>query len=228
MLECNMWLQGSNVIFSTFISFNASLEISGEGWSKLHTCTVATGWIPPTAKPLKFLSTQGLWRCPGFSPSSSRAERGRQAGRQAGRLCLFVFRLQPLLPVALWCQPAHRPPRQTGGTQACCHSVQAPQRLRFPLGLSQVFAVSHIVGIQHQPVYWSPCGFSPPPTHPLIHPLLPLLLLCSSSFFSYFQNTPSLHHIHSINMKSWHTPLSSCEESLFLPCLCQTWLKSHW
>lgn len=45
-------------------------------------------------------------------------------------------------------------------TRACCHSAQAPQRLRFPLGLTEVLAVSHIVGIQHQPVYWSPCGFS--------------------------------------------------------------------
>lgn len=79
-----------------------------------------------------------------------------------------------------------RPPssHQTQGTQPCCHSAQAPQRLRFPLGLTEVFAVSHIVGIQHQPVYWSPCGFS-----------LSLLPLSFFLFFLFPQHT----------FFTWHT-----------------------
>ena len=60
----------------------------------------------PAANPLKFLSTQGRDVVQDFHPSRSRTEQGW--------LCLFVFLLQPLLPVALWCQPAHCPPIRPG------------------------------------------------------------------------------------------------------------------
>lgn len=95
-----------------------------------------------------------------------------------------------------------RPPssRQTCGTQPRCHSAaQAPQWLRFPLGLTEVFAVFHIVGIQHQPVYWSPCGssLSLPSSSFLCACFFPLsttyllYMACVSSFYTkYAHSTP--------------------------------------
>lgn len=68
--------------------------------------------------------------------------------------------------------------------------AQARWRLRFPLGLTEVFAVSHIVGIQHQPVYWSPCGFSLP-LSPSPLPFLFFFLSCLEYTF--------LHGIHTQN-----------------------------
>lgn len=115
-----------------------------------------------------------------------------------------------------------RPPssRQSRGTQPRCHSAaQAPQRLRFPLGLTEVFAVFHIVGIQHQPVYWSPCGssLSPPPPPPFfVH------------VFPPFHNIPSLYGVCILllhKVRTQHT-----YELEFLPILDDPlmWRKSHW
>lgn len=82
-----------------------------------------------------------------------------QAPSGAGCVCLCFCSS----PASCSSAVSTRPPssRQTRGTQPRCHSAaQAPQWLRFPLGLTEVFAVFHIVGIQHHPVYWSPCGSS--------------------------------------------------------------------
>lgn len=105
----------------------------------------------PNSKLLKFLSTQGHDVVQSFHPASQKVS-------SAGCVCLcFCSSPASCSLLVSTCPP---PSRQTQGTQPCCHSAQEPQRLRFPLGLTEAFAVSHIVGIQHQPVYWSPCGFS--------------------------------------------------------------------
>jgi len=120
----------------------------------------------------EILVNAGPWCCPEFSCCSSKNWAG-----QPGCVCLCFFSS----PTSCSSAMSTRPPssHQTRGTQPCCHSAQAPQQLRFPLGLTEVFAVSHIVGIQHQPVYWSPCGFS--------LSLSPLLSL--SLFFLFPQHT---------------------------------------
>ncbi len=119
-----------------------------------------------SSRPLKFLSTSGHDVVQNFHPAAPKLS-------GAGCVCLCFCSS----PASCSSVVSTRPPssHQTQGTQPCCHSAQAPQRLRFPLGLTEVFAVSHIVGIQHQPVYWSPCGFS-----------LSLSLLPLSFFLSFF------------------------------------------
>lgn len=131
--------------------------------------------------PLKSLSTQGHEVVQISDPAAPRVSR-------AGCVCLCFCSS----PASRSSVVSTRPPssHQARGTQPCCHSAQAPQRLRFPLGLSEVFAVSHIVGIQHQPVYWSPCGCS------LF--LSPPFSFLSLFFFLFPQHTSSTGHINSI------------------------------
>lgn len=136
-------------------------------------CITAT-----SSKPLKYLSSRAaIW---------SRIFILRlQAPSGAGCVCLCVCSS----PASCSSAVSTRPPssRQTCGTQPRCHSTaQAPQWLRFPLGLTEVFAVFHIVGIQHQPVYWSPCGSS------LSLPSSSFLCAC---FFPPFHNIPSLYGV---------------------------------
>lgn len=164
-------------------------------------------------------------RCIAANPWNSR--RGRAA--IWSRIFILQLRAPSCVCLCFCSSPAScsavastRPPssRQSRGTQPRCHSAaQAPQRLRFPLGLTEVFAVFHIVGIQHQPVYWSPCGssLSPPPPPPFfVH------------VFPPFHNIPSLYGVCILllhKVRTQHT-----YELEFLPILDDPlmWRKSHW
>lgn len=142
-----------------------------DGWSGFaaskNTNMMHSSRRQPSSKPLQFLSTQGHEVVQIFDPAAPNLSR-------AGCVCLCFCSS----PASRSSVVSTRPPssHQTQGTQSCCHSVQAPQRLRFPLGLNEVFAVSHIVGIQHQPVYCSLCGSSLSPS---------ILLLFLSFSFSF-------------------------------------------
>lgn len=109
-----------------------------------HSCQRLCG------KPLKFLSTRVREVVQNSDPAAPNAS--------GGRLCLFVFLFQPGFSVGVD-PPAVLPADR--GKRAPLPPASPP--LRSPLGPNEVFAVSHIVGIQHQSVYWSPCGSKLPP-----------------------------------------------------------------
>lgn len=158
-----------------------------EGITSTNTDKMHSSHQQPSSKPLKFLSTQGHDVVQNFHPAAPKLSR-------AGCVCLCFCSS----PASRSSVVSTRPPssHQTQGTQPCCHSTQAPQRLRFPLGLTEVFAVSHIVGIQHQPVYWSPCGFSLSLSLSLLPILFPSLfssLSLSTTHLLYMAYIPSIH-----------------------------------
>lgn len=143
-----------------------ALSRQHSGWSgaafsntskMLHSCQQLSG------KPLKSLSTRVREVVQNSDPVALEVS--------GGRLCLFVFLFQPHFSAGV--QPPAVLPSDRGKT--------APQPARLPLGPNQVFAASHIVGIQHQPVYCSPCGSKLPP--PFFFIFLP--------FFPH--NSPSVH-----------------------------------
>lgn len=160
----------------------------------------------PSGEPPEILVNTGPWRCPGFSSLPLQNWAG---------LAVFVCVSAPA-PASRSSVVSTRPlsSHQTRGTQPCCHSAQAPQRLRFPLGLTEVFAVSHIVGIQHQPVYWSPCGFS-------LFPSLPPSLSPCFLFFFPLSTTHLLyiHTQHSYQVMRQNTTKQLTVAILFLPML---------
>lgn len=171
-------------------------------------CITAT-----SSKPLKYLSSRAaIW---------SRIFILRlQAPSGAGCVCLCFCSS----PASCSSAVSTRPPssRQTCGTQPRCHSAaQAPQWLRFPLGLTEVFAVFHIVGIQHQPVYWSPCGSS------LSLPSSSFLCACFSpfpqhTFFIWCVYPPFTQSTHTAHL--WGGILAYIRRSTrYL-----MWRKSHW
>lgn len=160
----------------------------------------------PSGEPPEILVNTGPWRCPEFSSLLLQKWAG---------LAVFVCVSAPA-PASRSSVVSTRPlsSHQTRGTQPCCHSAQAPQRLRFPLGLTEVFAVSHIVGIQHQPVYWSPCGFS---LFPSLRPSLPPCFLFLSFFFFSCHNTPSLHTYPALILsnETAHCQTTNCSNPTF-------------
>lgn len=123
------------------------------GWSSAafsNTNKMRHGCQRLSGKPLKFLSTRVREVVQNSDPAAPKAS--------GGRLCLFVFLFQPGFSVGVN-PPAVLP--SAGGETAPLPPESPPPRS--PLGLNEVFAVSHIVGIQHQSVYWSPCGSKLPP-----------------------------------------------------------------
>lgn len=195
MLECTIVTTKDHstlcIFYSCYIVLNKENKIPENdeafywqqgGWSgiayKNNTNKMHSSHQQPSGKPLKFLSTQGHEVVQNFDPTAPKLN-------EVGCVCLCFCSS----PASRSSVVSTHPPssHQTQGTQPCCHIAQAPQRLRFPLGLNEVFSVSHIVGIQHQSVYWSPCSSSLSPSF--------LFLFYLSLFFS-FHNTPSLHGIH--------------------------------
>lgn len=147
-------------------------------------------------KSLKFLSTQGHEVVLEFWSHSSESERVWLCVC----LCFCSSPASRCSVVSTRPQSSH----QTPVTQPRCHGAQAPQQLRLPPGQNEVFAVSHVVGIQHQPVYWSPC--SAPPS---------LLFLFIFLFFFPLSKTHLFYMAFILSNET--VPNSSLKPSYFLP-----------
>lgn len=142
--------------------------VLGEAFSRQHsgsssaafsnTNKMHRGCQRLSGQPLKFLSTRVREVVQNSDPAAPKAS--------GDRLCLFVFLFQPGFSVGV--NPPAVLPSDGGKTAPL---PPASQPLRFPLRLNEAFAVSHIVGIQHQSVYWSPCGskLPPPQNSPSVH-----------------------------------------------------------